>query len=193
MDTEAQDPGPLATSAEDHESPAGSGPDDVFIDTAPLPLLSFEDFFVENHDPVARALALTLGNRLLAFDATDEAFARAWSRWASVSAHANPAGWVYRVALNWATSWLRKLRREQPDVYVDGPVPAVGRDLDLDRAIVRLSIEHRSVVVLRYLEEWSTHETAQVLEISEGTVKSRLSRALDQLSAELNHPERSSS
>ncbi|MCP3855985.1 MAG: RNA polymerase sigma factor, partial [Actinomycetia bacterium] len=121
------------------------------MDAAPLPLLSFEDFYVENHDRVARALALTLGNRSLAFDATDEAFARAWSRWASVSAHVNPAGWVCRVALNWATSWLRKLRREQSDVYVDGPVPAVGRDLDLDRAIAHLSVEHRSVVVLRHL------------------------------------------
>ncbi len=151
MGTKAQDPGPLATSSEDQESPAESGPDGVFIDAAPLPLLSFEDFYVENHDRVARALALTLGNRSLAFDATDEAFARAWSRWASVSAHVNPAGWVCRVALNWATSWLRKLRREQPDVYVDGPVPAVGRDLDLDRAIAHLSVEHRSVVVLRHL------------------------------------------
>ncbi|MCP5028345.1 MAG: sigma-70 family RNA polymerase sigma factor [Actinomycetia bacterium] len=166
--------------------------DELFVDLTPAPLRSFEDFYRDSHERMARALTLTLGNRSLALDATDEAFARAWSRWATVCSHTNPEGWVYRVALNWATSWLRKVRRERPDVYIDRPAPATGRDLDLDRALERLSVDHRSVVVLRHLGGWSTEEVANALEISPGTVKSRLSRALDQLSADLNDPERSS-
>jgi RNA polymerase sigma-70 factor (ECF subfamily) len=71
---------------------------------APPETDSFEGFYKAEADRVYRALAVTLGDRDLAREATDEAMARAYARWSKVSAHDNPGGWVFRVGLNWATS-----------------------------------------------------------------------------------------
>ena len=59
-------------------------------------------------------------------------------------------------------------------------------DVDLERALEGLSAAHRTVVVARFFMDWSVEETADVLGIRPGTVKSRLSRALDQLAEELS-------
>jgi RNA polymerase sigma-70 factor (ECF subfamily) len=141
----------------------------------------FEAFYRAEADRVYRALVLTLGNRTLAREATDEAMARAFARWNRVSRCENPGGWVFRVGLNWATSWWRKVRRERPLPAEDpsgglpGPDPAGTAALT---ALGRLPRTFRAVVVCRVLFELSTSETAAVLGIAEGTVKSRLARAL---------------
>ncbi len=55
------------------------------------------------------------------------------------------------------------------------------RDRLIQKALQTLGEEHRAVVVLRMLQEYSTKETAQLLNVPEGTVMSRLSRALEKL------------
>ena len=77
---------------------------------------SFEAFYRAQVDRVYRALAVTLGDLGLAREAADEAMARAYARWDRVAECDNPGGWVYRVGLNWATSfwrstWRRPARR----------------------------------------------------------------------------------
>ena len=59
---------------------------------------------------------------------------------------------------------------------------------ELDAALAALPVEQRSVVVLRYLLDWSEFQTAEALDIAPGTVKSRLSRALDRLATQLGDP-----
>jgi RNA polymerase sigma-70 factor (ECF subfamily) len=151
--------------------------------------LNFDSFYVQNRDQIARALSLSLRNADLGAEAADEAFVRACQRWAEVSTYTNPQGWIYRVAMNWARSWLRRARRERdkrpllmnPELVEDDLV-----DVDLERALGGLSPSHRTVVVARFFMEWSVDETAEALGIRPGTVKSRLSRALSQLSSELS-------
>jgi RNA polymerase sigma-70 factor (ECF subfamily) len=130
---------------------------------------------------------MTLRDDELAADAAAEAMARAYQNWDQVGTYANPAGWVYRVGLNWATSWRRKLRREVPRSDAPEPASPASPDVEpeLDAALAELSVEHRSVVVLRYLLDWSEIQTAEALDIAPGTVKSRLSRALDRLAVVL--------
>ena len=72
--------------------------------------IDFASFFADHQRPIASALALTLRDDLLASDATAEAMARAFQRWDDVGRYANPAGWVYRVGLNWARSRRRSSR-----------------------------------------------------------------------------------
>ena len=79
---------------------ASSGPIDAVA-------LRFEDFYAAHRDEMARALGLALRDSALGAEAADEAFARACQRWGQVSSYANPQGWIFRVALNWARSWLR--------------------------------------------------------------------------------------
>jgi DNA-directed RNA polymerase specialized sigma24 family protein len=149
----------------------------------------FESFYVQARDPLARALAVTLGDRDLAVEAVDEAMARAFQRWARVSRLHNPGGWVYRVGLNWATSVLRRRRRPVPPSMhpvqiTDLPAPG---EPSVIAALAELDVRHRSVVVCRYLLGWSEAETAAALSTRPGTVKSRLHRASRQLSVRLSH------
>lgn len=134
-------------------------------------------------DRLYRAVALAVGDAGLAAEAIDEAMARAYARW-------DPEGWVYRVAIKVARSALRTTRWE--DLWDLPPEEAVADDhpdLELRAAIGRLPVKFRSVVVARYLLDWSTADTARALGIPEGTVKVRLRRALGRLADDLKGAE----
>jgi RNA polymerase sigma-70 factor, ECF subfamily len=146
--------------------------------------VDFDGFFARHHAEMVRALSLTLGDVEFGRDAAAEGFARALQRWSTVSTYENPAGWVYRVGLNWARSRRRKSRRERVGLIVDRAAPDVSpRDSTLIDALRRLSLDHRTVVVGKFYLDWSEAQLAAALEIAPGTVKSRLSRALTQLAA----------
>ncbi len=167
----------LTVSAAEGTPSTGAGPIDAVA-------VRFEDFYAAHRDELARALGLALRDSALGAEAADEACARACQRWGQVSAYANPQGWVFRVGLNWARSWLRRVRRErerrpllaQPHATEDRT-----RDVDLERALATLNDSHRAVIVARFYLDWSVAETADALGIATGTVKSRLSRGLEQL------------
>ena len=147
----------------------------------PMP---FDEFFAAHHAEIVRALTLSLGDVELGRDAAAEGFARALERWSAVAGYANPSGWVYRVGLNWARSGRRKWRRERTGMRLtDHAAPeSTAHDSQLVVALGRLSIEHRAVVVGRYYLDFSEAQLADALDVAPGTVKSRLSRALTQLS-----------
>ena len=148
---------------------------------------TFDAFYRSNRTPIARALALTLRDVDLATEATDEALARAYQRWNQVEHLDNPAGWVYRVGLNWGRSIIRRVTRPAP-AWVTAPATTAEpswRDPAIDRALGELSIDHRSVVICRLLLGYSEEQTATLLGIRPGTVKSRLSRATGRLSVSL--------
>lgn len=158
--------------------------------SGPPPLLvvpHFSDFYAAHLAEVCRAVALTTGDPALARDAVDEAMVRAYERWATVGLYRNPEGWVYRVAVNWAYSRLRRMRRSvlratTPDRPVwDAPV-----DPDLGAALAALPRRHREVLVLRFHRDFTVPEVAAALRIPEGTVKSRLHRALADLRTHLD-------
>ena len=146
---------------------------------------TFQSFYQETFPTVARALGVTLNDSDLGTEATAEAMARAYARWAKVGNYDNPAGWVYRVGMNWALSLRRKLRRRPPatpSTAVDlGPIT----DPAIHDALMALTVELRAVVVCRLLLDWSTERSADVLGIPAGTVKSRLHRAMGELESRL--------
>lgn len=147
----------------------------------------FSLFYRAHRDSIAKALTLTLGDAQLASEATDEAMTRAVQRWAKVSDYGNPQGWVYRVGLNWARSWLRRRRRERdrPVQFTPDTASLDVRDLALADALEHLTFDHRVVVVCRFFLDWSVADTALALDVPEGTVKSRLTRALANLRTHL--------
>lgn len=149
--------------------------------------LAFVDFYRHYRPQVAKALALTLGDLQLADEATDEAMTRAYQHWKKVSGLDNPGGWAYRVGLNWSRSVLRRRNRPEraPRAWdVDAPS---GGEPSVIAALHTLSVDHRSVVVCRYLLGWTEEETAVALGVRRGTVKSRASRALSLLREQLHH------
>jgi RNA polymerase sigma factor (sigma-70 family) len=150
--------------------------------------VTFADFYRQSRPQVARAVAMTIGNVELADEAVDEAMTRAYARWSHVSRLENPGGWVYRVALNWSRSVLRRVRRPQRVPHAALAAPEyVAAEPTIARALDELSVDHRAVVVCRYLLGWSEEQTATALGIRPGTVKSRASRATKQLQSRLDH------
>lgn len=149
----------------------------------------FDAFYRQHRDGLVRGLGLALGDVNLAADAVDEAMTRAVQRWSKVSGFARPEAWVYRVALNWATSRFRRRQRDRKyaplvarsDLVSDG----AGIDPSIRTALAELPIDQRSVVVMRYFLDWNVSQTAEALGIADGTVKSRTSRALRFLSQQL--------
>lgn len=154
------------------------------VTTAP-----FEEFWRRDRVAVGRALAVTLGDVQLAAEATDEAMARAFQHWGRVSTLDSPAGWAYRVGLNWSRSVLRRLHRTPPVWMAGGGEhhDEYGLDPAVTAAVAELPATQRAVVVCRLLLGLSEAQTAEAWKLRPGTVKSRLSRAVDHLSTSLSH------
>lgn len=141
---------------------------------------SFEEFYDAKRPHLVRTLIMVLGNRELGIEAADEAMTRAYQRWADVQTYENPGGWVYRVAMNWAYTKLRRSKRELPSVYVtDKPhIEDPQFEPKLDAALAALPEKYRAPVVLRYYMDWSMEDISEALGIPKGTVKSRIHRGV---------------
>jgi RNA polymerase sigma-70 factor, ECF subfamily len=99
--------------------------------------------------------------------------------------------WLHRIVANRAIDWARARTAraevelgEPPAAAVDGH-PDAGDAMPIAAGLLELSPEHRAVIVLRYLLDYTPGEIAGLLELPRGTVNSRLRRALDQLGARL--------
>lgn len=96
--------------------------------------------------------------------------------------------WLHRIAVNRAIDWTRarKLRAEvELHESLHAPDPErLPRD-ELLAALARLPPEHRAVIVMRHLLEFTPGEIAEALDVPRGTVNSRLRRGLDSLADEL--------
>ena len=95
--------------------------------------------------------------------------------------------WLHRIVVNRAIDWTRA-RRLRGEVELSESVPAPETPTeggDMLAALSRLSPEHRAVIVMRYVLEFTPGEIATALGLPRGTVNSRLRRGLDALGDEL--------
>lgn len=150
----------------------------------------FDAFYRDTWDRTYRTLAVTIRDHDLAREAVDEGMARALANWRHLSASQNRPGWVYRVSFNWAVDQIRRRDREQKRTRADAGswswIPDTPRP-DLTEKVNQLSLEQRAVVVLRVVYDWSERDVANALGVPVGTVKSRLSRALEILRLEIEN------
>ena len=150
---------------------------------------SFEAFFAAEMAAVLALVLVVTRSRSAAEEIAQEAFLRAWKRWAVVDALDHPGAWVRRVALNLATSRFRRLRVERlalPKLIS----PAIDvehwtRDDELWTAVRRLPARQRQVIALTYVEGRPADEVGRILGIAGGTVRVHLARARATLRAEL--------
>lgn len=150
---------------------------------------------VERHqDAVARTVFGMLGAGDEADDVGQETFVRFHQALGSFRGESSVRTYLVRIAMSSALNALRSQRRRDlrfvrdDGALVQAPAPSVsigtgddGQAARIRAALDALSAEHRAVVVLRLLDERSTKETAEILQVPEGTVLSRLSRAVRQL------------
>jgi RNA polymerase sigma-70 factor (sigma-E family) len=144
----------------------------------------FTEFYESARDGCLRVVLVTVGDRALAEDLVAEGFTRAWTSWRTVRGHPAPQAWVIRTALNAHVTWWRRRRKETTLEGHDPPGPADQESI-LDSAVVtalrRLPVRQRQVIALRLLLDLDTETTAQVLNISPGTVGVHLHRAIQTL------------
>ncbi|HUQ22925.1 MAG TPA: RNA polymerase sigma factor [Gaiellaceae bacterium] len=91
--------------------------------------------------------------------------------------------WLHRIVVNRAIDWTRarQLRNEAELIETEAPLAGPGLDDALLGALAALPPEHRAVIVLRHLLEYTPGEIAELLGLPRGTVNSRLRRGLDAL------------
>jgi RNA polymerase sigma-70 factor (sigma-E family) len=128
------------------------------------------------------------GDATEAEELVQSALVRVALRWPFVRDKDNPDGYVRRAIVNgYLTTWRRIRSRETrvaepPDVVVTTDASAGVDDVvTVRRALAALPPRQRAVLVLRYLEDRSEQETADLLGCSVGTVKSQASKALAKL------------
>jgi RNA polymerase sigma-70 factor (sigma-E family) len=156
-------------------------------------LRSFAEVFEEQRPRALRLAYAMTGDALLAEDVVAEAFARVYASWLRGGVR-DPDAYVRRAVVNEVrTRWRRRAvqRRHLPTTAAREPsTPSTAESVaDIDRlqhALSTLPPRVRAVVVLRIVDDYSEHRTAEVLGCSAGTVKSYLSRGLERLRKELS-------
>jgi RNA polymerase sigma-70 factor (ECF subfamily) len=136
---------------------------------------------------VWRTAYTILGNRAMSEDAAQAAIVNVFRGLRHFDWERPLEPWVRRIAANAAFSELRKQRRQpallsDPQLLYRDAVPADDQSsAELLRAVAALPEERRIVVVLHYWLDYSVAEIADQLEIAQGTIASRLARALQEL------------
>ena len=162
---------------------------------------AFEQLLLEHQKNVYNLCYRMAGDPDDAMDLSQETFLRAWRCLDQYQFASAFSTWLYRLCSNICIDFLRKRRRQQtvPLTFEDAdgeeqtyavpdaqPLPEEQVELKLTHetlaaAMAQLLPEHRAVLHLRVVNEMSYEQIADVLDIQIGTVKSRLSRARNQL------------
>jgi RNA polymerase sigma-70 factor (sigma-E family) len=153
----------------------------------------FAAYLAARQASLLRTAYLLTGNRHDAEDLVQTAFAKLYLSWDKVRDQGSMDGYVRRILVNennslWRRAWKKRERTAEDETlhrlerpHHDAPDDGTGAALwDVVQTLPRKA---RAVVVLRFYEEMSEAETAAVLGISVGTVKSQTSRALATLRA----------
>jgi RNA polymerase sigma-70 factor (sigma-E family) len=146
---------------------------------------AFEEFVRARTAALARTAYLLTGDHHHAQDLVQTALARAAVRWARLD---DPESYVRRVLYTQGVSWWRVLRRRRGEVLVGAPPdvrPDRGADPDvrvvLAQALAKLTPKQRTILIVRFYEDRTEGETAALLSIALGTVKTQTRHALSRL------------
>jgi len=165
-------------------------------------VLAFEDVVMKYRDRIYNLCSYMLGNVQDAEDAAQDTFLKAYRSLNDFKPKASLYTWLYRIAVNTCIDYKRKplleslFRRSDTGEEVviehpsDSPSPEKNYESKqiqnaLQEALRKLSPKLRAVIVLKEMEGLSYEEIADTLDISIGTVKSRISRARDDLKVSL--------
>jgi RNA polymerase sigma-70 factor (ECF subfamily) len=161
---------------------------------------AFGQLVTRYQDRLYNTLVHVVGSRDAAYDVAQDAFVQAYVKLDTFGRASGFYTWLYRIALNTAIS---RRRREKPVASVEQVRETLGHDpvdrgdapaANLERqeracqvrsALARLSEEHRTILVLREIDDCSYEHIAEMLDLPIGTIRSRLHRARLQLRDEL--------
>ena len=147
----------------------------------------FAEFVATRSQALLRTACLLTGDWASAEDLLQTALAKTYLRWSRIDRHGAAEAYVRRVLVTTSTSWWRRRWRGEvpaetlPDRPADEDDPGLVDRQSLWPALMELPRKQRAAIVLRYYEDLSSAEVAQLLGCSEQTVRSQCSRALSKL------------
>lgn len=151
-------------------------------------------------DRLFNAMLHITGSHDEAEDVVQDSFVQAYLKLSSFQGNSQFFTWLYRIAFNNA---LSRRRRRRGEMSIDQSREITGSDPEdrhespdepllrqervslVTAALQQLTEEHRTILVMREMQELAYEEIAEILEINIGTVRSRLSRARNQLKLQL--------
>jgi len=154
---------------------------------------AFDEFVKRFEKPVSNVIIGMLGNTQDTELIAQDVFIRFYQTIDKFRQESGPKTYLTRMAINMSLNEIKRQKRSREKLlYSDdsflqlkseGHNPAEDFDLRdaVQKALQNLDVKHRSVVILRLIEGYSTRETAKILKIPQGTVLSRLFRAQEQL------------
>ncbi len=157
----------------------------------------FSEYMAARQPALLRTAYVLTGDRHTAEDLVQTALAKLYLSWDRLQRAESLDGYVRRILVNehnslWRRPW-KKRETTTPDIPDRAaPEPPTSHDTALWDFVQTLPRKQRAAVVLRYYEELSEAETAEILGVSVGTVKSQTSRALASLRARLGELDPSS-
>jgi RNA polymerase sigma-70 factor (sigma-E family) len=152
----------------------------------------FDTFVRAKRPALVRSAYLLTGDRHLAEDLVQSALARTHKSWARIADPANAEAYTRKVMYHLQVSWWRRNRvaesmtDEMPEPRpTGGPGEATGltNRMTIHSALAKLSPKQRAVLVYRYFEDRTEAETAELMGVHIGTVKSQTAKALVRLRA----------
>lgn len=154
---------------------------------------AFCEYFAARQKPFMRTAYTIVGSWSTAEDITQSTFSSLYVYWPKIQGGSVDA-YARRVLVNACMASFRSAGHET----VTDELPEAGTSvdttdrLDLRRALQHLSRRDRAVLALRYLDDLPVNDVAAILQVSQGTVKSQTSRALERLRVVMaeNSPER---
>ncbi len=156
-----------------------------------------EDLYVRNAPAALRLAYFLTGNRELAEDLVQEAFVRVAGRFRHLRVPDAFDAYLRRTIVNLYTSQLRRTKLERAYVARHGAEPAIApepsdpaaRD-ELWRALHTLPERQRAAIVLRFYEDLSEHESAEILHCSPGALNQLVVRGMASLREQIGEDER---
>jgi RNA polymerase sigma-70 factor (ECF subfamily) len=137
----------------------------------------FDAFYAATAPSLVRQVHAFTGDLAEAQDCVQEAYARAWQRWARVREYDVPAAWVRQVACRLAVSRFRRLQVGRGLLPRTTDVPEIDPSrVALITALRQIPEAQRLAIVLHHVADLSVEEVARETGVPVGTVKARLSR-----------------
>lgn len=140
-----------------------------------------------------RLAYLVVRDHTTAEDVAQQALATAWAKFASLRDEDRFGPWFLKIVVNLGRDELRKRRRLPRLVDLDSVALTVANDTVVDDSLThafgRLSPDERVLIVLRFYRDLKVQEISTLLDVPEGTVKSRLHRALSLMKGALEQQE----
>ncbi|RAV06750.1 RNA polymerase sigma factor SigM [Mycolicibacterium sp. GF69] len=154
---------------------------------------AFEELFYRYHRRLYRIARITSRNPDDAADALQDAMLKAHRRAPSFRYDAAVSSWLHRIVVNACLDRLRRNKTRAAEAlsdelgHIGDPATQVDTAIVVERALMRLPVEQRAAVVAVDMQGYSVAETARMLGVPEGTVKSRCARARAKLAEALEH------